>query len=231
MLMRVHYLQDVSYEEPGCILDWSKENAHEISSTRLFENEVLPELDAIDCLVVMGGPMNIYDEINHSWLKEEKRFILEAIEKKKKVLGICLGAQLIAQVLGATIVDSPAKEIGFFPIQKTSEGKACELLANLPDEFPVFHWHGDMFNIPEGGISLFKSEGCPNQGFLYKENVLGLQFHAEVKENDVVGMLHYGAEEIVPSTFIQAAKQIREQAKKLSGLNEQMKLLLQAFMS
>jgi len=178
--MKVHYLQHVSYEGLGYIEHWASEENCTLSSTKFYKNSSLPKINDFDWLIVMGGPMGVHDEKEYPWLKAEKELILEAIKAKKTVIGICLGAQLIAAVLGAKIKKSPSKEIGFFPISKTKYGEEHGLLSGLPNTLDVFHWHGDMFEIPKEAKNVFKSDGCPNQAFIYKDRVLGFQFHLEV---------------------------------------------------
>ena len=114
--MRAHYLQHVEFEGLGSIEPWLKAAGYEITNTRLFESAKLPDLKKIDLLIVMGGPMSVNDEDDFPWLVSEKKFIREAINSGKPVLGICLGAQLIASATGARVYRNPIKEIGWFPI-------------------------------------------------------------------------------------------------------------------
>ena len=120
--MNIHYLQHVPFEDLGSIKNWAKIRGHRVTATRFYRAEPLPFLDELDWLIIMGGPMNIYEEDKYPWLGHEKRFIEEVIKTDKVVLGICLGAQLIADVLGVRIYENIHKEIGWFPIQLTSEG-------------------------------------------------------------------------------------------------------------
>ncbi len=153
--MRLHYLQHVWFEDLGIIKEWAENNQFEITRTAFFDNEPLPLVNDIDWLIIMGGPMNVYEEGQYQWLAEEKEFIKEAIDNGKIVLGICLGAQLIADVLGAQVVKNEHAEIGWFPIQAIRDHKS--LASNmLPDEFRVFHWHGDRFEVPEGAVLFAK---------------------------------------------------------------------------
>jgi len=139
--MKLHWLQHVPFEGLGIIEEWAETNSFEFSCTRLHADEQLPRIGSFDWLVVMGGPMGIYDHEEHPWLVAEKRFIKNAIDAGKTVLGICLGAQLIADVLGAKVYAGPQKEIGWFPIRR-AEG-APEI---IPEELTAFHWHGDTFD-------------------------------------------------------------------------------------
>ncbi|MEI8273467.1 MAG: type 1 glutamine amidotransferase, partial [Paludibacter sp.] len=178
--LTLHTLMHVSYEGLGCIETWIRKNNHSVSYSKLYEGSKLPELEDFDWLIVMGGPMGVYDESNFPWLKAEKKLIRQAIDSDKTVIGICLGSQLIAEVLGTKVFSNNQKEIGWFDIQQVFENRNHPILKSFIPKFPVFHWHGDTFDLPTGSIRLFESEVCTNQAFIYQENVLGLQFHFEV---------------------------------------------------
>src|SRR5215471_5921833 len=136
--MRVHFIQHVYFENPGHLLEWAKEKSYSTSFTKTFENISFPNLNDFDLLVIMGGPMGVYDEEKFPWLKQEKQFIKDSIAANKKVLGICLGSQLIAEALGVKVYPNKEKEIGWWPIKKVN----AELNNDLPNEFVTFHWHG-----------------------------------------------------------------------------------------
>jgi GMP synthase-like glutamine amidotransferase len=189
--MKLHWLQHVPFEGLGIIEEWADARGAEISCTCLFENELLPAMDAFDGLVVMGGPMNIHDHDTHPWLVAEKKFIRQAIDAGKPVLGICLGAQLIADVLGAKVYPGLQKEIGWFPIQRTADAAKW-----LPETLPVFHWHGDTFDLPGGAVCLASSAGCKNQGFIINDCVVGLQFHMEMTEASVEALIENCSDEL-----------------------------------
>jgi len=206
--LHIHCFQHVHYEDPGCIEKWIKENNHSHSSTKFYDSYSLPDMDKIDWLIVMGGPMGVYDNEDYPWLKEEKEFIKKAILKDKTVIGICLGAQLIADVLGAKIYPNDEKEIGWFDISVTEKGADTSILEGIDQHITVFHWHGDTFDLPEEAVHLFESEGCRNQGFLYRENVLGLQFHFEVTEESLGKMVLNGKSELIPAKYVQPGEKI-----------------------
>ncbi len=212
--MHIHYLQHVAFEGPGCIETWVREKGHTLSVTRLYLNEPLPQVSTFDALVVMGGPMSAYDEAIYDWMKAEKVFIREAINNAKKVIGICLGSQLIAEVLGARVYPNKEKEIGWFPLTLTNAGKENTCTDFLPSEFTVFHFHGDTFDLPEGAKLLASSEACVNQAYLYKNNVLGLQFHIEATQSGAEAMLEHCAGELVEAKYIQQADEIKSQMDK-----------------
>ncbi|VAW24412.1 Glutamine amidotransferase, class I [hydrothermal vent metagenome] len=206
--MRVHYLIHIPEETPGGISDWAKQNGHSESYTRLYLNEDLPDVTEPDFLVVMGGSMNIYQEEKYPWLKAEKQFIKRVIEQGKKVLGVCLGAQLVTSALGSKVVKNGEVEIGWFPVFKTKEGRDSALLNSISEGQKIMHWHGDTFSIPGGATHLLYSEACENQAFLYGNNVLALQFHLELTTELLRGLVEL--EELPDGRFVQSPEQIVE---------------------
>lgn len=224
--MRLHCFQHVPFEGLGSIESWAKEMAYEITSTRLFAEEPFPNLDDIDWLVVMGGPMGIYEEDKYPWLSAEKNYIEQAVVQGKIVLGICLGAQLIADVLGAKIYPSKYKEIGWFPIQKTHETAETRLADFLPMEIDVFHWHGDMFDIPTGAIHIAKSAACENQGFIYDDHVVALQFHLEIMEQNAKDLIANCQDDMTKGPFVQSSAEIFTDKKRFGKINSLMSELL-----
>lgn len=224
--MRIHYLQHVSFEDLANIKSWAKEKGHSISVTRLFLNEALPALEQFDWLIIMGGPMNIYEEAEYPWLITEKKFIRESIDAGKIILGICLGAQLIAEVLGGKVISNNYKEIGWFPVSKTVEAKDSVFFKSLPDEFIAFHWHGDTFEVPPGALRLAESSACKNQAFEYEGRVLGLQFHLESSKESIQRLIENCRDEIVDGNYIQNESKILEQKINLQNLEGYMNTLL-----
>ncbi|KIO76648.1 amidotransferase [Pedobacter lusitanus] len=227
--MRVHYFQHVAFEGLGCIETWLLEHGHTITVTRFYqEDPVLPDLNQIDALIILGGPMCVYDDYKYPWLQTEKAFIEDAITEKKKVLGICLGAQLIAIAMGTFVNTAPRKEIGWYPVYPVREG--ISWIADLFTDRPVvFHWHGDQFEVPYGGLNLLRSEGNQNQAFSYQDHVLALQFHAEVTAAAVTAMLTHGTEELIPVPFVQAELEILDGFEHLDQANELMYAILRNF--
>jgi len=206
--MRIQCLKHVTFEGPAGIADWAEARGHPITLTPLYEGAPVPDLDAFDWLVVMGGPMGVGDESVHSWLAPEKAFIGEAIAAAKTVLGVCLGAQLIAEALGARVYPNPEKEIGWMPVELTESGRASPLTGFLPASLDVFHWHGDTFDLPPGAVRLVRSGPCANQAFIYDGRVLGLQFHLESTPASVADILAHCAQDIVPGPYVQTAERM-----------------------
>lgn len=199
--MHIHFIQHVPFESPGFILEWAQDKGFNTSFTRMYEEDRFPPVAGINWLVVMGGPMSVHDENEYAWLKSEKQYIRSAIDAGKKVLGICLGSQLIADVLGAKVYPNNQKEIGWWPL--TTIDTKHPLTLNFPAQFNVFHWHGDTFDLPSGATHLFSTEACRNQGYLVGTKIAALQFHMEVDENLVAQMVQNGKSELVEAPFIQ----------------------------
>jgi len=205
---RIHTFMHVPFEGLGCIESWTKKNNHKVTFTRFYENHQLPNIDEIDMLIVMGGPMSVYEENIYPWLKPEKDFIRKAVDNGKIVIGICLGSQLIAEVLGATVYPGKHKEIGWFDLKSTMNGIGHPMLKGFEERFTVFHWHGDTYNLPPESEHLFFSDVCESQAFLYDSRVLGLQFHFEVTAESVSLMVENGMSELIVSETVQSANKI-----------------------
>lgn len=203
--MRIRYLQHIAFESPGLIADWAAERGHSLDGTRLDLDDPLPTLDEFDLLVVMGGPMSVNDEANYPWLLPEKRLIGDALATGKFVLGVCLGSQMLAEVLGSRVVRNPEKEVGWYPVQTTGAGT---LFSALPSEFTVFHWHGETYEIPPGAAHLAQTPGCRSQAF-ETAHALGLQFHMEMTAPIIEQLLVHCAADLGPGPYRQTAEAIR----------------------
>jgi len=222
--MRIHCLQHVAHEPAGRIATWAGDLGHEFTVTRLFGHEPLPEVSALDALVVMGGPMGVHDESVHPWMRGEKHLVAAAIEAEKPVLGVCLGAQMIAHVSGARVYRNRFQEIGWFPVEATDEGQSR---LGLPRLFQAFHWHGDTFHLPEGAVNLARTDACEHQMFAVGRRVLGIQFHLEVTPDEIAGMLDGVGNELPEGPYVQRA----EDLKKSSDACEQSNRLLDAVLA
>jgi GMP synthase (glutamine-hydrolysing) len=207
--MKIHVFLHTPFETPGYIEKWIKVKNHSVTFTKFYEPYTLPKPEEIDWLIVMGGPMGVYDEDKYPWLKEEKSFIKQAVESRKIILGICLGSQLIADALGAKVFPNKYKEIGWFKIRTTDEAQRDLIFNFFPKESVVFHWHGDTYNLPAGAVHLAESEATKNQAFIYNGRIIGLQFHIEVTEKLLNEMVDAGNDELVNNSFVQNADEIR----------------------
>jgi GMP synthase-like glutamine amidotransferase len=216
--MNIHWLQHVPFEGLGCIEPWLAANSHTVTCTRFWAGDALPATETVDGLIIMGGPMGVYDEALYSWMAAEKAFIKKIIAQNKPVLGICLGAQLIAEVLGSSVWKNDQREIGFFPV--TGDGKL------FPAEFTPFHWHGDTFGIPAGAKHLASSAATENQAFIYKDNVLALQFHLETTEESLMLLYENCQGEIMDGPFIQTLEKMKASLPMLGKANALMRDLL-----
>jgi GMP synthase-like glutamine amidotransferase len=213
--MRVHFIQHVPFEGLGSIAAWLADAGHAVTGTLCGKNATLPGLDAVDLLILMGGPMSVHDEHLFPWLRGEKQFVRDCIQAGKAVLGICLGAQLVAEVLGGRVYPNGQKEIGWFPVRgRASRDEGC---FPFGDSEMVFHWHGETFTLPHGATLLATSEACVNQAFQYGERVIALQFHLEATPESVAGMIEHCGHEIVPAPFVQTAAQMTERTRLHAG--------------
>ncbi len=182
--MKVIIIKHIDIEGPGTIGDFLDDNNIPYEIIDVFDGESLPDsLAGISAVVILGGPMNVYEEDKYPFLKAEDVFLKEVIEKDVPTLGFCLGAQLIAKAKGAAVKKNPEKEIGWFKVSLTDNGLNGPLFQDFSREIDVFQWHGDTFEIPDGGSRLAGSEICPNQAFRIGDNIYGLQFHVEVTGN------------------------------------------------
>ena len=193
MQMNILVFKHVPFEGPAAIADWAGSRGHTISSVDAYAGTELAMPDSYDMLVVMGGPMNIYEEDKYPWLVAEKAAIRAAIDAGKYVVGVCLGAQLIADVLDAPVIKGKETEIGWFEINRTAE---CPDGFPLPDSLRVYHWHGETFHLPEGAVHIASGEACTNQGFLYDGRVLALQCHLETTRESMNALIEACEEDI-----------------------------------
>ncbi len=195
--MKVRCFQHVPFEGLGLIESWLRARGHEISFTRWWAGDVAPDVDDYDWLIVMGGPMNVYQHRDYPWLVAEKAALCSAFSAGKRVLGVCLGAQLIADALGAKVMQNAEREIGWWPVRAVppAEGAAGARYA-FPAFTHVLHWHGDTFSLPAGATPLATSAACANQAFAWGERVLGLQFHLEMDAGAVREIAEGCAEEL-----------------------------------
>ena len=223
--MRLHYLQHVPFEDLARIENWAEDRGHELSRTLLFDGQELPGIDEFDWLVIMGGPMNIYEEDKYPWLASEKRFIRDASASNKIVLGICLGGQLIADVLGGKVRRNLYKEIGWHPVKLTPEGQKSRIFGVLPNTFMAFHWHGDTFEIPPQALRAAESESCANQAFMLGKTV-GLQFHLESSMDSIDHLIKNCSDELVDGKYIQSQEEILSHIDRIPEMNRLMALFL-----
>ena len=225
--MRLHVLQHVPFEGLGHIDSWIRRRGHRLTLSRLYEGAKLPDPEAFDRLVILGGPLNIHEEAAYPWLVEEKALIKAALAAGKSAVGICLGAQLLADGLGSRVYAGSHREIGWFPVRLTAAGQRTALTEGLPAVTTVFHWHGDTFDLPPGAVHLSESEACANQAFLLDNRILGLQFHLESTPETVQQLLTHCRDELIPGPFIQGVAQIADTVpERFARINNLLETLL-----
>jgi GMP synthase-like glutamine amidotransferase len=223
--MRIHSLEHEPFEGLGNIEGWANNKGHSITRTLLFKNEKFPETREFDWLFIMGGSMNIYEEDKFPWLKEEKNFIAKAIAANKIILGVCLGSQLIADVLGGKVSKNQYREIGWFPLSLTREARDSSIFSSIPSTFIAFHWHGDSFKIPRGAARIAQSEGCANQAFEFGR-AIGLQFHLEYSKKSIDLMFQNCGDELVDGKYIQTLDEIISKMANVHEMNKTLNLIL-----
>ena len=197
--MKVLIFQHAEGEWIGSMESWFTQKQAELTTVYLYRGESAPAITHYDWLLIMGGPMSAYDEANYPWLKEEKNIIQKAIAQNKKVLGICLGAQLIASALGATVKPNTQSEIGWFEVTRTND-----IASWLPEHFNPLSWHGDIVELPSGAVAFAKSDATPCQGFQWGERVFALQFHLEADIGTAACFLSLESNGLPAGDFVQS---------------------------
>lgn len=202
--MRVQYCQHVPFEPPAAIETWATERGHELSGTHLFEGQSFPEPDAIDLLVVMGGPMGVGDD--QDWLERERDVIRGVLETGGAVFGVCLGAQQLAAALGADVYPHEVTEIGWYPV-KATDAASETVFAELPATYTPLSWHGDTFDVPDGATLTATSEACRNQAFVAAEGrAVGVQFHLEATPDSVAELV--AASDLSDGEWVQSPERL-----------------------
>jgi len=205
--MKIHCL--LHTENPGHTFfpEWAALYGHSWHSSIVPAVPALPDPGEVDCLVVLGGPMSAWEDQRYPWLRLEKRFIEAFIATGKPLLGVCLGAQILADVLGARTYQGPHKEIGWYSAEAAPESRDTWLGDILPARFETFFWHGDTFNLPDSAVRIAGSAAFHNQGFVWNQ-VLALQFHLEVRPGWVQMLVRRDAEELRGGAYVQTAETV-----------------------
>jgi len=221
--MQVLIIQHVSQEGPGLIAEIFSKKGWKLDIRVMNQPEaILPKTVAdYNAVIILGGPMGAYEEEKYPYLYQEQELIRDAIARRIPVLGICLGGQLIARALGATVKPNSIKEIGWYKIHLTEAGKRTLLFDDLPEEFWAFQWHGDTFELPEVAVLLAEGETCTNQAFAYKDCAWALQFHPEVTPIIVSYWTEIYKKELIDFAGPEAADQLKEETKRLWGKNRE----------
>jgi GMP synthase (glutamine-hydrolysing) len=207
------------FETPGTIGQWALEKGHGFTIVRPYRGDELPDMGRFDALIVMGGPQSPLRTVEFPYLSAEIALIKAALVENKKVLGFCLGAQLIGEALGGKTAPSPEKETGVYAITLTSAAADDALLKGLPSTFPVIHWHNDMPGLTENAVVLASSPGCPRQIVRYKDNAYGFQCHMEIDRD--------GIEALIESKFTQSRRDLLD--NDYASINSLMATILDRF--
>lgn len=229
--MNIQFLQHVPYESPGILEEWARSLTSSVNISKLYSDYKLTSPPDTDLLIIMGGPMGVHDEDEHSWLAEEKEYIKECLKEQVKIVGICLGAQLIANVLGGKVYPNKEREIGWYPIEWEHKALKLPLFEFLPKQQKVLHWHGDTFEIPGNAINLAVSSACKRQGFLFNNSVLGLQFHLEMTPHSLRELIQHSREELIrDGKFVQTVEKMLSGDRLFEQANKSMIELMNRFL-
>ena len=217
--MKVHFVLHETFEVPGAYLKWAQERGHQVTTTKVYENETLPEsVYDIDFLIVMGGPQSP-DEDREAFPyydpQAEIQLIQKAIKADRYIVGVCLGAQLLSVAYGAEYEHSPEREIGVFPITLTEAGLKDEYVKVLGPALITGHWHGDMPGLSEDAVVLATSQGCPRQIIRFSSKHYAFQAHLEFDPEAVDLLIAADGEEVLDEqssklTFVQNPQAIRD---------------------
>lgn len=226
--MRLHLLEHESEDYSGSNLrKWAGEKGWPVSMTNVHLNEACPDFKDYDWLGVMGGYQHAWEEDKHPWLKPEKKYLAEAIRQGKTVLGLCFGAQLLAEVLGGRVFAAEHKEIGWHQVALTPEGSESLLFQNIPREFPAFHWHSDHYTLPPGCRGLARSRATPYQAFILEgKPVLGLQFHPEYTREIIMTLTGRYGQDWQKDKYVQISAEVKSRTEQLPDNYWLMKALL-----
>jgi len=219
--MKLFCLQHADFDGPAFLPQWAARTDHTLSPVLVHTGQRLPLISNFDGLIVMGGPMSLRDEKTYPWIAAERRLIEQALLADKPVLGICLGAQLLAEVLGAPVAAGAYPEIGWFQVQTTTAARDSWMGECLPPQFETFFWHQDTFGIPRGATHIARTAAYENQGFLWGRH-LALQFHLEVTPEWAAMLVARDAEQLTDHRFICSAERILDQARHLCRQNNMM---------
>lgn len=225
--MRILVIIHADFERLGAIHTWLNKKGCDLMEVHPYRGEVLPKMADFDGLIIMGGPQDLKEIEKYDYLQKELSLIQNAIHTHKLVLGICLGAQLIAESLGAKTESSPEREIGIFPVQLTEAGYSDQITRHFPEQFKVGHWHNDMPGLPAGAKVLATSLGCPRQIICFRPYVYGLQCHFEFTIENIRALLEHQSEDLPSGRFVQNKQALLEYP--YQAINKLMWLFLDNF--
>ncbi len=202
--MKIQLILHASFEPAGIIQNWASDKGHELIAVAPYRGESMLDQTEFDALIILGGPQSALSLSEYPYLEDELAVIRESIKSAKKVVGFCLGAQLIGQSLGAPAERSPFKEIGMWPIEFTESGREDQFFAGFPSVFNVLQWHNDMPGVPKDASVLARSKACPRQIIRFKEHVYGLQCHPEMTLSVLRRLAKHCVADLDGGRFVQA---------------------------
>jgi GMP synthase (glutamine-hydrolysing) len=206
--MRCHIIQHADFETPGVFLPWAKHKGFTLNICHPYRGDSLPEVSKEEPVILMGGPQSARNYAEYPYLVDELRWMRKLLMQDHPFVGVCLGAQLIAECLGAKTDKSPEKEVGTFDLTLTPEGEKHPFLQHIPTIFPVFHWHNDMPGIPNGAQILATSKGCPRQIIEFSPKILGFQCHFEMTPAIAKELVAHASDDLAVSRFTQTKEAI-----------------------
>ena len=228
--MNIRIFQHVPFEGPGTIAPILQARGHQVETSHLYRGDT-PHINPSDsALIVMGGPMGVGDIQKYPWLSAEKLAIDKALNSNLAVLGICLGAQLMAETLGATVAPMGYREIGWHRIVRHPAIERGAYASVFPETFTPFHWHGDQFSLPAGTHPIGYSNACACQGFVREDHQLGLQFHLEFDLAALQRIVCAAGDEIDDSAFVQKPSAFMTNHKGLQDSLASMEKLLEIWL-
>ncbi|MBI5450905.1 MAG: type 1 glutamine amidotransferase [Gammaproteobacteria bacterium] len=229
--MRTLIIQHVDFEGPAAISPWLHAHGHRLDTLYIYRETPLPDPANYDALIIMGGPMSVHDSAQLPWLTAEKKLIASMLRADKKVLGICLGGQLIADVLGTRVRPNHVAEIGWFPLYKVAGADRVACGRCLPETFTALHWHGETFELPANAVHLLRSDVCDNQACAIGANILALQFHLEMTPVSLQQLISACGGQLVESATVQSARAMLADPIRFDHSHALLSSLLQTFLA
>jgi GMP synthase (glutamine-hydrolysing) len=215
---KIYIVKHVADEGPGLLGNYFQRLGWDTTVIELSRGDILPEdVESEAAVVILGGPMNVYEEDSYPFLKAEDAFIKRIVSREIPFLGICLGAQLLAKACGAAVTKSPIREVGWYNVNLTAEAKKDHLFKDLSKNLPVYQWHGDTFGIPDDAALLATAPGCPNQAFRVGSFAYGLQFHPELTAEMEADWTEKAAKEIPCFDLEQSRRKGKELRKRFDA--------------
>jgi len=228
-IMRVHCIQHSENVVPANVEAWCRARSHELVVVRAdHAGLTLPPVTSLDLLVILGGPMNIHEEAEHPWLVPEKAWLRDVIEARVPTLGICLGSQLLAALLGGTVTTAAEREIGFTRMERLPAATDSPVFGTLPASFDTFSWHSDTWSLPPGALLAARSEACENQAFEWGGCIYGVQFHPEFSHASTTVLATAEDRVVEPGRWVQQPAEFLAEPARFEAMEPILAALLDA---